>query len=124
MRLHTLLASGLVAAALAQGPVQAQSLGPFGSPTEWVSSLKAPEWAQSLTEAPGVDTVTNLLGVMSNPKMMQAMMQMGDPELIADWMEVATNAEFLNLLVSLGNASLLRARPVKPGLMKRRKRGQ
>lgn len=42
----------------------------------------------------------HFFGLMSNPKMMQAMMHMADPELMAAWMAVAAQPELLNALMT------------------------
>ena len=40
------------------------------------------------------------MGIMTNPKMMQAMLQMGDPELMMAWMQAAANPQFLNAIMA------------------------
>ena len=42
---------------------------------DWMGAFTAPKWGQAWTGTPSPDTMMNLFGLMSNPKMMQAMME-------------------------------------------------
>ena len=68
----------------------------FDSSQQWMKSFTDPKWSSAWAGAPDISTAMNFMGLMSNPKMMQAMMQMADAELMSAWMEAATNPHLMN----------------------------
>ncbi len=81
----------------------------FKSAGEWMKSFTDPKWNEMLSAAPSADQLASFLGILSNPKMMQGMLDMSasDPELMKQWMKVATNPALMDALMKLGNPAAL-----------------
>ncbi|HFB97715.1 MAG TPA: hypothetical protein ENJ62_01095, partial [Bryobacterales bacterium] len=80
----------------------------FESTKDWLKSFTDPKWGSTFSSVtPSANQITAFLGILSNPKMMEGMLNMADPELMTEWMKAATNPAFFNALISMGNPALM-----------------
>ncbi|HHN68294.1 MAG TPA: hypothetical protein ENK15_09740, partial [Thermopetrobacter sp.] len=101
-----ILALSLVA--MPPGAARARQAPPFANPAEWIKSLSDPAWTRRFSaSAPSANQIASFLGIISNPKMMEGMLNMADPTLMAAWLRAAANPAFLNALMSAGNPAML-----------------